>query len=112
MAVSHVANSHTFKTTTPSDREIVLTRLFDAPRRLVFEAMTRCEHIRRWWGCLDERYSMPVCEMDARPGGKWRFVGRGPDGDMPSTAWFARSCRPNGWSSPRPSSHFPTPSHW
>ena len=56
MAVSSVANSDTFKASTPSDREIVLTRLFDAPRRLVFEAMTKPEHVRRWWGCLDENY--------------------------------------------------------
>ena len=77
-----VANKDTFKVTTPSDREIVLTRLFDAPRRLVFEAMTRPEHVRNWWGILDERYSVPVCEIDLRPGGKWRFVGRGPKGDV------------------------------
>lgn len=77
-----VANKDTFKVTTPSDREIVLTRLFDAPRRLVFEAMTRPEHVRNWWGILDERYSVPVCEIDLRPGGKWRFVGRGPQGDV------------------------------
>jgi uncharacterized protein YndB with AHSA1/START domain len=80
MAVSSVGNSDTFKATTPSDREIVLTRLFDAPRRLVFEAMTKPEHVRRWWGCLDERYSIPVCEIDLRPGGAWRFVGQGPQG--------------------------------
>lgn len=84
MAVSRVANSDTFEATTPSDREIVLTRLFDAPRRLVYEAMTKPEHIRRWWGHLDERYSVPVCEMDLRPGGAWRFVGRGPEGNIPA----------------------------
>ena len=82
MAVSSVANSETFKATTPSDREITLTRLFDAPRHLVWEAMTRPEHVRRWWGCLDERYSVPICEIDLRPGGKWRFVGRGPGGEF------------------------------
>ncbi len=80
MAVSSVGNSDTFKTTTPSDCEILLTRLFDAPRRLVFEAMTKPEHVRRWWGSLDERYSMTVCEIDLRQGGRWRFVGRGPQG--------------------------------
>jgi uncharacterized protein YndB with AHSA1/START domain len=82
MAVSSVANSDTFQATTPSDREIVLTRLFDAPRRLVFDAMTKPEHVRRWWGCLDERYSVPVCEIDLRPSGAWRFVGRGPQGEF------------------------------
>jgi uncharacterized protein YndB with AHSA1/START domain len=84
MPVSHVANSATFKVTTPSDREIVLTRLFDAPRHLVFEAMTRPEHVKRWWGILDDRYSVPVCEIDLRVGGSWRFVGRGPHGEGPA----------------------------
>jgi uncharacterized protein YndB with AHSA1/START domain len=83
MAASTVSNSDTFKVTTPSDREIVLTRLFDAPRRLVFDAtMTKAEHVRRWWGILDDRYSVTVCEIDLRPGGAWRFVGRGPAGEV------------------------------
>jgi uncharacterized protein YndB with AHSA1/START domain len=81
MAISSVANSDTFKVTTPSDREIVLTRLFDAPRRLVFEAMTKPEHVRRWWGILNDQYSVPVCEIDLRPGGAWHWVGRGPKGE-------------------------------
>lgn len=81
MAVSSVANSHTFKVTTPSDREIQITRLFDAPRHLVFEAMSKAEHIRRWWGQLGDGYSVPVCEVDFRPGGKWRFVTRHPRGE-------------------------------
>ena len=82
MAASRVLNSDTFKTTTPSDREITLTRLFDAPRQLVFEAMTKPEHVRRWWGALDNRYSVIVCEIDLRPGGAWRYVGRGPKGEF------------------------------
>jgi uncharacterized protein YndB with AHSA1/START domain len=81
MAVSSVANSDSFQTTTPSDREIVLTRLFDAPRRLVFDAMSKPEHVRRWWGQLGEGYSVPVCEIDFRPGGAWRFVNRHPKGE-------------------------------
>jgi uncharacterized protein YndB with AHSA1/START domain len=81
MAVSSVANSQTFKVTTPSDREIRMTRVFDAPRHLVFEAMVKPEHIRRWWGCLGEGYSVPVCEVDLRPGGAWRFVNRHPGGE-------------------------------
>ena len=83
MAVSSVANSDTFKVTTPSDRAITLTRLFDAPRRLVWEAMSKPEHVRRWWGILDDQHSVPVCEIDFRVGGKWRFVGRGPHGEGP-----------------------------
>jgi uncharacterized protein YndB with AHSA1/START domain len=82
MAVSSVANSHTFKVTTPSDREILITRVFDAPRRLVFDAMTRPEHITRWWGRIGEGYSVPVCEVDLRPGGAWRFVNRTSKGKM------------------------------
>jgi uncharacterized protein YndB with AHSA1/START domain len=81
MPLSSMANSGSFKLTTPSDREIRLTRLFDAPRNLVFEAMTRPEHITKWWGCLGEGYSVPECEVDLRPGGKWRFVNRTPQGE-------------------------------
>jgi uncharacterized protein YndB with AHSA1/START domain len=81
MAASGAALRGTFKATTPSDREIVLTRVFDAPRGLVFEAMTRPEHVRRWWGILDADHSVTVCEIDLRPGGAWRFVGKGPRGE-------------------------------
>ena len=58
-----------------------MTRLFDAPRHLVFEAMTRPEHVKRWWGCLGDGYSVPVCEIDLRIGGRWRFVNRHPKGE-------------------------------
>jgi uncharacterized protein YndB with AHSA1/START domain len=82
MPASRAANSNTFEVSTPSDREIRLTRLFDAPRALVFEAITKPEHIKRWWGILDAGYSVPVCEVDLRPGGKWRYVNRTPNGDV------------------------------
>src|SRR5580693_2209323 len=75
------ANSGSFTVTTPSDHEIRLTRLFNAPRRLVFEAMTKPEHVKQWWGRLGEGYSVPVCEIDLRPGGAWRFVNRHPKGE-------------------------------
>ena len=81
MLASPTANKETFQVTTPSDEEICMTRLFDAPRQLVFEAMTKPEHIRKWWGCLGEGYSVPVCEVDFRVGGKWRFVNRHPKGE-------------------------------
>jgi uncharacterized protein YndB with AHSA1/START domain len=81
MVVSSAANSDSFQATTPSDREICLTRLFNAPRQLVFEAMTKPEHVRQWWGQLGEGYSVPVCEIDLRPGGAWRFVNRHPNGE-------------------------------
>jgi len=80
MPVSTAANSGTFKVTLSSDREITMTRLFDAPRALVFEAMSKPEHIVRWWGRLGEGYSVPVCEVDLRVGGKWRYVNAFPKG--------------------------------
>ena len=64
--------------TTPSDLEIVLTRVFNAPRHLVFEASTRPEHVRNWWGPRCTK--LIACEIDFRVGGSWRFVMRGPDG--------------------------------
>jgi len=66
------------KITTPSDLEIAMTREFDAPRHLVFDAMTRPEHVRGWFGC--EAFTLPVCEIDLRIGGAYRFVMRSPDG--------------------------------
>ena len=81
MVAGTAVNSDSFKVTTPSDHEIRLTRLFDAPRQLVFEAMTKPEHVRQWWGCLGDGYSVPVCEVDLRVGGKWRFVNRHPKGE-------------------------------
>jgi uncharacterized protein YndB with AHSA1/START domain len=71
--------SNALTVTTPSDREIVMTRVFDAPRDLVFEAHTSCEHMSRWWG--PRKYEFASCEIDFRPGGKWRIVHRGPDGE-------------------------------
>jgi uncharacterized protein YndB with AHSA1/START domain len=82
MPVSGVANSESFKVTTPSDREIRLTRVFDAPRKLVFEAMVKPEHVARWWGNIGEGYTVPVCEIDLRLGGAWRFVNRTPKGEL------------------------------
>ncbi len=65
--------------TTPSDREIAVTRVFEAPRRLVFDAWTRPEHVPNWMLGPDG-WTMPVCEIDLRPGGAWRFVWRRADG--------------------------------
>jgi uncharacterized protein YndB with AHSA1/START domain len=74
-------NSATFTVTTPAPDEILITRLFDAPPALVFAAMTRPEHVREWWGRLGDGYSVPVCEIDLRVGGKWKFVNRHPKGE-------------------------------
>jgi len=81
MVAGSVANRDSFQVTTPSDEEIRFTRLFDAPPALVFEAMTKPEHVREWWGRLGDGYSVPVCEIDLRVGGKWKFVNRHPQGE-------------------------------
>jgi uncharacterized protein YndB with AHSA1/START domain len=64
--------------TIPGDRQIVVTRLFDAPRALVFEAWTKAEHVAHWWDPSGEL--LAVCEIDLRPNGAFRFVNRAPDG--------------------------------
>lgn len=81
MVGSSTVNRESFNVTTPSDQEIRMTRLFSAPRQLVFEAMTKPEHVKQWWGRLGDGYSVPVCEVDFRPGGTWRFVNRHPKGE-------------------------------
>ena len=68
------SGSQKLMVTTPSDREMVLTRMFDAPRDLVFEAHTSCEHLRNWWG--PRRDEIAECDVDFRPGGAWRIVHR------------------------------------
>jgi uncharacterized protein YndB with AHSA1/START domain len=71
-------NTGTLKVTTPTDREIVLTRVFDAPRRMVFDAFSKPELLKRWFG--PRGWSLEVCEVDFKVGGGFRFVLRGPDG--------------------------------
>jgi uncharacterized protein YndB with AHSA1/START domain len=63
---------------TPSDREIVMTRVFDAPRELVFKAYTDPKAIAQWWGPRDSKTI--VDKMDVKPGGIWRFINRAQDG--------------------------------
>jgi uncharacterized protein YndB with AHSA1/START domain len=60
------------------ERELVITRTFDAPRHLVFKAWTDPEHVAQWWG--PKGFTNPVCEIEARPGGALRILMRGPDG--------------------------------
>lgn len=79
---SAVKNRDSYVVSTPSETEVCLTRLFDAPRHLVFQVMSKPEHVKRWWGRLGEGFSVPVCEIDLRVGGKWRFVNRSPQGDV------------------------------
>ena len=95
MAVGSVANTSSFDVTTPSDEEIRMTRLFDAPPDLVFEAMTKPEHVKRWWGRLGDGYSVPVCEIDLRPGGVWRFVNRHPKGEVAFHGEYREVTRPS-----------------
>lgn len=68
-------NSRVLEVTTPTDREIAMTRVFDAPRRLVFDAHTKPELVKRWLLGPDG-WSMPVCKIDLRMGGKYRYVWR------------------------------------
>jgi uncharacterized protein YndB with AHSA1/START domain len=60
------------------DRELVFTRVFDAPRELVFEAWTDPQHVAQWWG--PNGFTTTIHEMNVRPGGVWRLVMHGPDG--------------------------------
>lgn len=64
----------------PSEKEVILRRVFNAPRNLVFQAMTQPEHIRNWWGC--KTFELTVCEIDFRVGGSYRLVQRAPDGQV------------------------------
>ena len=79
--------------TTPSDREIVITRVVDAPRRLVFAAWTDPKHIPNWLG-FPEGWTMPVCELDLRPGGAWRYVWRKSDGSEMTMGGLVREVTP------------------
>jgi uncharacterized protein YndB with AHSA1/START domain len=65
--------------TTPSDREIAMTRIFNAPRHLIYEAWTKPELLKRWLGVFGG-WKMTVCEIDLKVGGAYRYVWRGPDG--------------------------------
>lgn len=80
------------KVTLPSEREIVITRGFDAPRTLVFEAWTKAEHVAQWWD--PSRVRLAACEIDLRPGGTFRFVNDGPGGADRSFAGVYREIDP------------------
>jgi uncharacterized protein YndB with AHSA1/START domain len=70
-----MTNTGTLKVTTPTEREIVMTRVFDAPRALVFDAFTKPDLVKRWL-LGPPGWSMPVCEIDLRVGGTYRYVWR------------------------------------
>jgi uncharacterized protein YndB with AHSA1/START domain len=63
----------------PGTQEIVITRSFDAPRELVFKAFTEPDAVRRWWGLANS--DTVVDQLEARPGGRWRFVERDGEGN-------------------------------
>ena len=73
-------NSSASTLTLPSDREIVMERVFNAPRELVFKAYTDPDLIPKWWG--PRKYTTTVDKMDVRVGGAWRFVQRDADGNV------------------------------
>lgn len=62
-----------------AEREFVMERVFNAPRALVFQAFSECKHLVHWWGPTG--WTLPVCEMDFRPGGVWFYCMRGPGGE-------------------------------
>jgi uncharacterized protein YndB with AHSA1/START domain len=83
----------TATTTGTEDREIVLTRVFDAPRELVFQAYTQPEHLAQWYG--PDGFTITTYEHDCRTGGRWRFMMHGPDGrDWPNRMDFREVVRP------------------
>jgi uncharacterized protein YndB with AHSA1/START domain len=91
MAIGSRSSATTF--TTPSDHEVTMTRVFDAPRRLVFEAWTNPKHLPHWM-LGPEGWTMPVCEVDLRPGGAWRFVWRKADGSEMEMHGVYREVKP------------------
>ena len=77
---------------TPGDREIVMTRIFDAPRQLVYDAFTKPELVARWL-TGPAGWTMPVCEIDLRVGGKYRYVWQNANGkSMSSGGVYRRDC--------------------
>jgi uncharacterized protein YndB with AHSA1/START domain len=72
-------HSGTLTVTTPSDREIAMSRVFDASRRLVFDAYTKCEYVKRWLGVFGG-WSLDVCQIDLRVGGSYRYAWRNTSG--------------------------------
>jgi uncharacterized protein YndB with AHSA1/START domain len=74
-----MASTGALEVTTPSDTEIRITREFAAPRRLVYDAFTKPELVRRWLGSMPG-WEWVECEMDVRVGGRFRWLWRGPEG--------------------------------
>ena len=80
--------------TSTADRELVFTRIFKAPRELVFEVWTNPKHVVHWWGPTG--FTNTIHEMNVKPGGVWRFIMHGPDGnDYPNKIMFKEVVRPS-----------------
>jgi uncharacterized protein YndB with AHSA1/START domain len=87
------SNARTSAEQDPMERELVLTRIFDAPRELVFDAWTDTKHIGSWYGPTG--FTITTHEIDVRPGGVWRFIMHGPDGvDYPNKIVYLEIVRP------------------
>jgi uncharacterized protein YndB with AHSA1/START domain len=86
-------NTGTLQVTTPTDREIAMTRVFNAPRHLVFDALTKPALVSQWL-VGPPGWTMPVCEIDPRVGGAYRFQWRGPNGEEMGTRGVCREIRP------------------
>jgi uncharacterized protein YndB with AHSA1/START domain len=77
----------------PDEREFQVSRVFDAPRELLWKVWTEKEHVAKWWGPKD--FTCPICEMDARVGGAYRWVMRAPDGnEYPCAGFFREVVKP------------------
>ena len=76
-----------------ADREIVIERVFDAPRELVWEVWSNPEHVARWWG--PDGFTITIKKMDFRVGGVWKHTMHGPDGtDYPNSSVFREIVKP------------------
>jgi len=87
-----MTNIGSLKVTTPTDREIAMSRVFDAPRRLLFDAWTKPELLKRW--LVPPGWSLAVCDIDLKVGGTYRFVWRGPDGKQMGMGGIYREIAP------------------
>jgi len=90
MSRSHARASAPSRAVAP---DLIITRILEAPRALVFEVWTKPEHLAHWWG--PKGFTVPSFEMDFRTGGKFRYVMRGPDGtDYPSEGEYVEIVEP------------------
>ena len=87
-----VEQKSALKITSPSDRELAMSRVFNAPRALVWETLTKPEHIVRWFGRRQD--TLVTCEVDLRPGGTARYVWRFTDGSEMGITWTFREIVP------------------